>query len=76
MRIGRRLERLEGHVNGTHNSPNTELESEEDWLRAWETWGQKGFFDGELDFPFALATFRKAKSGTTPKKCLPLMIAA
>jgi hypothetical protein len=34
--------------------------SEEDWLRAWEAWGQEGVFDGELDFPFALASFRRA----------------
>jgi hypothetical protein len=64
------LEHLEGQLNGTQTSPNAELCSEEDWLRAWEAWGQGGFFDGELDFPFALASFRrameKAAAGTDP----------
>jgi hypothetical protein len=58
MHLRTRLARLEAIVG--REEPEERWLSEEDWLKAFEQWGQEGHFDREPDFPAALALFREA----------------
>jgi hypothetical protein len=58
MHLRTRLARLEAIVG--REEPEERWLTEEDWLKAFELWGQEGRFDRERDFPAALALFREA----------------
>ena len=62
MRLRERLNRLERQAALSSNAkdPYADWLSEEDWLAHFELWGQQGLFEGEPDFPVALATYREA----------------
>jgi hypothetical protein len=57
MHLRTRLARLEAIVG--RREPEERWPTEEDWLEAFEQWGQEGHFDREPDFPTALALFRQ-----------------
>jgi hypothetical protein len=50
--------------------PHDDWLTEEDWLACYEDWGRQGHFQGEPDFPSALAAYRQAleqaRAGTDP----------